>query len=62
MKKNKYIMALLFVMFALTGCNDMDNEPTNSYTNKNFWTSIEKSQYMLNMALCSFRQGKEMKE
>lgn len=60
MKKNKYIMALLFVMFALTGCNDMDNEPTNSYTNKNFWTSIEKSQYMLNMAYSQLYNAGEM--
>lgn len=50
MKKYKYILPFLFAVFTLSGCNEMDNEPTNSYTDKTFWTSIDKAQYMLNMA------------
>ena len=50
MKIKKYIVGFLLGVMILMGCNGMDNEPTNSYTNKNFWTSIEKAQYMLNMA------------
>lgn len=50
MKKYRYIIATLFVVLSFSSCNDMDNPPTNSYTDANFWTSIEKSQYMLNMA------------
>lgn len=49
MKIIRYLATCL-LLFLLAGCNSMDNEPTNSYTDKNFWTSIEKSQYMLNMA------------
>lgn len=43
-------MAFAIGLLTLAACNGMDNEPTNSYTDRNFWTSIEKSQYMLNMA------------
>ena len=50
MKIKKYIVVFLFGVMTLMGCNGMDNEPTNSYTDRNFWTSIEKAQYMLNMA------------
>lgn len=50
MKKIKYLITCLIAVFILAGCNGMDNEPTNSYTNKSFWTSIDKAQYMLNMA------------
>lgn len=50
MKTSRYLAGVLLGVLVLAGCNSMDNEPTNSYTDKNFWTSIEKSQYMLNMA------------
>ena len=50
MKKIKYLITCFIAVFILAGCNGMDNEPTNSYTNKSFWTSIDKAQYMLNMA------------
>ena len=50
MKKTKYLIALFYGALCLASCNSMDNEPTNSYTNRNFWTSVEKAQYMLNMA------------
>lgn len=50
MKRIKLILLSVVGFLALTGCNDMDNPPTNSYTDQNFWTSIDKAQYMLNMA------------
>lgn len=50
MKKYIYSIAILFGAMILGSCNPMDNEPTNSYTDKNFWTDINKAQYMLNMA------------
>ncbi len=46
----KYIIIFLLAAFTFSSCNNMDNEPTNSYTDANFWTSIDKAQYMLNMA------------
>lgn len=50
MKKYIYSLAVLIGAIALYSCNPMDNEPTNRYTDKNFWTDITKAQYMLNMA------------
>ncbi len=50
MKRYIYSIAILFGAIALGSCNPMDNEPTNSYTDKNFWTDINKAQNMLNMA------------
>lgn len=34
----------------LTGCNDLDQEPTNKFTDKAFWTSPERANMVLNMA------------
>jgi len=48
--KKLHILTAIICCLALTACNEMDNEPTNSYTDSNFWTSVEKAQYMLNMA------------
>lgn len=50
MKKYIYSIAILFGAMILGSCNPMDNEPTNSYTDKNYWTDINKAQYMINMA------------
>lgn len=44
------IFPLLTSIICLISCNSMDNEPTGSYLGKNFWTSLEKAQYVLNMA------------
>lgn len=49
MKQIKYFLLLALGVLTLASCNDMDNPPTNSYTDSNFWTSVEKAQYMLNM-------------
>ena len=50
MKKYFNIVACLFVALAFGGCNGMDNEPTDKYTDSKFWTSVDKAQYVLNMA------------
>jgi starch-binding outer membrane protein, SusD/RagB family len=50
MKRYIYSIAILFGALTLSSCNPMDNEPTDSYTDKNFWTDIDKAQTMLNMA------------
>ena len=34
----------------LAGCNDLDQEPTNKFTDKAFWTSPERANMVLNMA------------
>ncbi len=50
MKKYIYIIILITGFVCLASCNPMDNAPTDSYTDSNFWTDIDKAQYMLNMA------------
>lgn len=50
MKRNLNIFVGLLLLSLLTACNSMDNAPTNSYTDANFWTSVDKAQLMLNMA------------
>ena len=50
MKKIFYLVACLFVALTFGGCNGMDNEPTDKYTDRSFWTSVDKAQYVLNMA------------
>ena len=50
MKKYLYTVACLLVALVFGGCNGMDNEPTDKYTDKSFWTSVDKAQYVLNMA------------
>ena len=50
MRKLTYLKALCIGVLFLTSCNDMDYEPSDSYTDSKFWTSIDKAQYMLNMA------------
>ena len=36
-------------LLCLVACNDMDTSPSGTYPEDQFWTSIEKAQYMLNM-------------
>lgn len=50
MKQYIYSIAIILASIMVSSCNPMDNEPTNSYTDSNFWTDINKAQYMLNMA------------
>lgn len=50
MKKHIYSIAVLLGALLLGSCNPMDNDPTNAYTDVNFWRDINRAQYMLNMA------------
>jgi len=51
MKKNKYIYFAVCLISAslLSSCNEMENAPTNKFTDSNFWTSTEKAQRVVNM-------------
>ncbi len=47
----KHITVAVFAgAMCLVGCNDLDQEPTNKYTDKAFWTSPERANMVLNMA------------
>lgn len=39
----------MFATLVFSGCNDMDNEPSGTYGEDEFWTSVDKAQYLLNM-------------
>ena len=41
--------AFTALLLALCGCNDMNSEPSGTYNENDFWTSVDKAQYMLNM-------------
>ena len=50
------ILKYITVTFAagamlLAGCNDLDQEPTNKFTDKAFWTSPERANMVLNLSL-----------
>lgn len=49
MKKLLYMAACMFVTLVFSGCNDMDNEPSGTYGEDEFWSSVDKAQYLLNM-------------
>ena len=49
--KNKILntAACLMAAFVLAACNGMDNYPAGAYGEDEFWTSVDRAQYMLNM-------------
>lgn len=50
--KNKILFRIYlsaFVLFA-TGCNDLDQAPTDKLTDRSFWTSVERANMVLNTA------------
>ena len=49
MKFKLYISAMTLSALALSSCNDLEQLPTNEFTDENFW-SIERAEYMVNMA------------
>ncbi|WP_298652688.1 RagB/SusD family nutrient uptake outer membrane protein [uncultured Proteiniphilum sp.] len=49
MKRNLIIYSLLF-LFSLAACNDLEQVPTNKFTDENYWTSTNKAMSVLNMA------------
>ena len=46
----KSFCILFLSVVSLASCNGMDDTPSGSYLEKDFWTSTEKAQYVLNMA------------
>lgn len=51
MKTAKYYFLLAGMLtLSLHSCNDMENAPTNKFTDNTYWTSEAKAQYVLNMA------------
>lgn len=42
--------AMWAVAVLLTACNDLELAPTNRFTEKNYWTSVEKAEMVLNTA------------
>lgn len=49
MKKLLYMAACMFATLVFSGCNDMNNEPSGTYGEDEFWASVDKAQYLLNM-------------
>lgn len=49
MKLTKYLTIFAAAAAVLSGCNDLEQPPTNQYTDANFWTA-ERAEYMVNMA------------
>lgn len=49
MKKLLYMAACMFVTLVFSGCNDMNNEPSGTYGEDEFWSSVDRAQYLLNM-------------
>lgn len=49
MKKLLYMAACMFATLVFSGCNDMNNEPSGTYGEDEFWSSVDKAQYLLNM-------------
>lgn len=49
MKILLYMAACMFATLVFSGCNDMNNEPSGTYGEDEFWSSVDKAQYLLNM-------------
>ena len=49
MKIKNYIGTAMAALLC-AACNEMENMPTNQFTDNSFWTSPEKAQYVVNMA------------
>lgn len=49
MKKLLYMAACMFATLVFSGCNDMNNEPSGTYGEDEFWSSVDRAQYLLNM-------------
>ena len=49
MKKLLYMVACMFATLVFSGCNDMNNEPSGTYGEDEFWASVDRAQYLLNM-------------
>ena len=49
MKKLLYMAVCMFATLVFSGCNDMNNEPSGTYGEDEFWSSVDRAQYLLNM-------------
>lgn len=48
---NKLTLSFIASVSALlVGCNDLEQTPSNKFTDSSFWTSAERAQYVVNMA------------
>lgn len=45
-----YTFATVIATLSLYSCNDMETSPINEFTDKTYWTTPERAQYVLNMA------------
>lgn len=52
--------AILTACVCLTACNSMDNPPTDSYLDKEYWTTEARAQYVLNMAYNQMYSARQM--
>ena len=50
MRLRKYIAFAGMAVLMLCSCNEMENAPTNKFTDNSYWTSTTKAQYVVNMA------------
>lgn len=50
MKLKTYMLYVVSAMMLLAACNDMENVPTNKFTDNSYWTSEAKAQNVVNMA------------
>lgn len=48
--KRKLIIYSVLILLSFTACNDLEQIPTNKFTDENYWTSPEKAMSVLNMA------------
>ncbi len=50
-KLNKYYIGIISIILVIcTSCNDLDQVPTDRFTDETYWYSTEKASYVLNMA------------
>ncbi len=50
MRKSKELILCTFIAFLLSGCMGLDLNPTDKFTDGNYWTSEEKASSLLSMA------------
>lgn len=61
MKIREYIaLAGMALAVLLSGCNGMENPPTNKFTDNSYWTSTAKAQYVVNMAYSQMYNARRM--
>ena len=46
MRLRKYIAFAGMAVLMLCSCNEMENAPTNKFTDNSYWTSTTKAQYL----------------